>query len=277
MLRILGTFTKLAFRSSNTRSLKLGLTRGFTVTASSFIPAAVHGKKTAAAPSRKIKKPAAAKPKKKKTVVAKKPKVKKPKKGPTKQEQLEAKLNSRRVILRVPKAAPTAYGLFIQKFGGFAPGSEPSNIAERARLYSSKWKSLSDKEKQSYQEESQKLRSEHEVTMRKWWSTVDLDLVALENKRRRRQSKAGTKPTLLKDPFKPKRPVSAFIRFSTERMSENKDVSNGIEDVSKAVKHAAQIWKNLSDAEKAPFTKAAQADTRRYREDMDKYLKSHSA
>ncbi|KAJ2610941.1 hypothetical protein H4S08_003387 [Coemansia sp. RSA 1365] len=276
MLRILGTFTKLALRSSKPRSLKLVSTRAFSVTASSFIPAAVRGKKTAAAPSRKIKKPAAAKPKKKKTVVAKKPKVKKPKKGPTKQEQLEAKLNSKRTMLRVPKAAPSAYALFIHKFGGFAPGAEPSNIAERARLYSSKWKSLSDKEKQAYQEESQKLRKEHEIAMRKWWSTVDLDLVALENRRRRRQSKGGSKPTLLRDPFKPKRPATSFVRFSTERMSENKGASNGIEDISMAVKNAAQIWKNLSDAEKAPFTKAAQADSRRYKEDMDKYLKSRS-
>ncbi|KAJ2807415.1 hypothetical protein H4R20_001293, partial [Coemansia guatemalensis] len=187
------------------------------------------------------------------------------------------KLSSSRAVVKPPKAPPAAYALFIQKFGGFAPGSEPSNIAERARMYASKWGSLTDSQKHAYQVESQKLRAEHEVTLRKWWATVDLELVALENRRRKRQTLGGLKPNLLKDPFKPKRPASAFIRFASERVSESKNSSEGIDAVSETVSGAAEHWKNLSEAEKAPYVKAAQADARRYHEDMEKYRKGRLA
>ncbi|KAJ2077976.1 hypothetical protein H4R24_004792 [Coemansia sp. RSA 988] len=280
MLRILESFSRLALRSNTSQAVVFAPTRAFAATAGNFNPAAAATRAKKAAPTRKTK-PAASKPKKKTTTAAtKKPKAVKPKKvkkGPTKKEQLEAKLTTNRALIKPPKAAPSPYAIFIQKFEGFSPGSEPSNIAERARVYSAKWKSLSDSQKHAYQEESQKLRVEREKELRKWWATVDLDLVALENRRRRRLTLPACKPLLLKDPFKPKRPAAAFIRFASERVKDNKDSSDGNASVTVAIKDAAQHWKNMSESEKAPFMKAAQADAHRYREDMEKYLKSRLA
>ncbi len=73
-----------------------------------------------------------------------------------------------------------------------------------------------------------------------------------------------------KDPDAPKRPMSAFLKFSKTRRKQvkeaNPDVSNT--DVSRLL---GEIWRNASDAEKAPYVEAEVVERKKYKEVMKKW------
>jgi len=68
----------------------------------------------------------------------------------------------------------------------------------------------------------------------------------------------------------PKRPMSAFLKFSKTRRKtvreENPDVSNT--DVSRLL---GEIWRNATDAEKAPYVEAEVIERNKYKEVMKKW------
>ena len=84
---------------------------------------------------------------------------------------------------------------------------------------------------------------------------------AADKKRYEKEMKA------YKPPYKPKRAMVAFMFFSIE-MRPTVQKSNkgmGIADISKVL---GAKWRGMSDAEKAPYEKKAQADKIRYEKEM---------
>ena len=121
------------------------------------------------------------------------------------------------------------------------------------KVFASAWRALSEKE-------------------RAYW-----DGQAREDKVRFVQEKATytgpwkqPKKRAKKDPSAPKRPMSAFLKFSKTRRKtvkeENPDVSNT--DVSRLL---GEIWRNASDAEKAPYVEAEIIERNKYKEVMKKW------
>ncbi|KAJ2857100.1 hypothetical protein J3B02_001224 [Coemansia erecta] len=208
--------------------------------------------------AKKAAKPKAAKPK------AAKPKAAKPKaaKRTTKKELTET-------IVTPPIKGPTAYNLFVKEQyvkAGSVRGDKPS-IAGISRESSGSWKSMSEAEKQPYEQKSQQERKQQEEKLRQWWSTVDRSLVKLENRRRRRLIRdKGASFQLLKDPFLPKRPHSAFVVFCVEKMP----YAPG-SNVAEKAKSIAVEWNALSDKQKEPYVKEAQGMAEQYKKEMDAY------
>mmetsp|Transcript_8901 Transcript_8901/g.15668 ORF Transcript_8901/g.15668 Transcript_8901/m.15668 type:complete len:102 (+) Transcript_8901:164-469(+) len=73
-----------------------------------------------------------------------------------------------------------------------------------------------------------------------------------------------------KDSEKPKRSLSAFMFFSKDArpklVAENPDMSFG--SVGKKI---GEMWRQLSDDDRAPFQKQADADKERYKKAMENY------
>ncbi|KAJ1963718.1 hypothetical protein GGI12_001880 [Dipsacomyces acuminosporus] len=206
--------------------------------------------------------------KKKATITAKKA-VKKPAKktkGPTKAELVET-------FIRPPKAPASAYALFIADISQSLKKPGVSTlVTDIARVASQNWRSLSDAEKQKYQQKHEVLKTEHEKTLHEWWSNADAKLVKLENRRRRRFNKSlveegakGTKYQLLKDPFAPKRPGSAYVIYFKEKLAALGTLSR--DDLTSQAKITATQWKSLSDAERAPYLA-------KYKEELAKYKRA---
>ena len=62
----------------------------------------------------------------------------------------------------------------------------------------------------------------------------------------------------------PKRPKSAYIFFCTENRQKVIDENPGIKfpDIGKKL---GKLWKNMSDSEKEPYIKLAEADKERFK------------
>ncbi|KAJ2356937.1 hypothetical protein H4S02_007246 [Coemansia sp. RSA 2611] len=267
MLRVFQSFSALTIGQRAPAAL-----RAFSVGGAS-LAAAAKAKK----PATKGRKPAAKK--KAKPAKAKQP-AKSPgrpkRKQPTQVEQLEAKLNSKKALLKGPKSrGPSSYAVFLADNAKTTGPLGPGGVAEIARDTSAKWSRLSDHDKQAYRAKAGKLAEAHQETLRQWWSTVDLRLVALENRRRKRVD--GSKAKLLVDPFAPKRPQTAYVLFASEYIKQNYTGGIGREQMGALMKSAAAQWKSLAEAEKAAYVKAADVERARYKADMEKHLKSHTA
>ena len=121
------------------------------------------------------------------------------------------------------------------------------------KVFASAWKSLSDKERSHWDEEARhdKVRFVKEKAAYKGhWN---------QPKRRAK-----------KDPDAPKRPMSAFLKFSKTRRKkvreENPNVSNT--DVSRLL---GEIWRNATDEEKAPYVETEIIERNKYKEVMKKW------
>lgn len=126
------------------------------------------------------------------------------------------------------------------------------------KVFASAWKSLSEKEKAFWDEEARndKVRFVREKAAYKGpWNLP------------KRRAK--------KDPNAPKRPMSAFLKFSKTRRKtvkeQNPDVSNT--DVSRLL---GEIWRNATDAEKAPYIEAEIIERNKYKEVMKKWREEKS-
>ena len=80
-----------------------------------------------------------------------------------------------------------------------------------------------------------------------------------------------------KDPNEPKKPLTAYFIFMaskrTEVTDEVKAANGGKADVGLIGKKLGEMWKTVSEEDKAEFQKQAAADKERYAKEMSKYVK----
>ncbi|KAJ1989355.1 hypothetical protein GGI25_006447 [Coemansia spiralis] len=260
MLRVITSFAKLNVNAAFAVRRSFGCTAVVDKTAAK--PKRTASASAAPSKGRKAAAKKAAKPK---------AKAKKPAKKPLSPEE---------TILEVPKAPAGSYLLFHMEKAKDSEFSSVGSITEMSRSTALKWKLLSEDEKQKYFDQAKALRTEYEKMLVKWWRDVDLRLLDLENKRRRRINRRvkaegkGNKLGLLKDPLAPKRPTSAFFHYLVGRMGDAE--GNDLASRQKLSKQAASDWKGLSNAQKAPFVKAQQESQHAYEKALAEYKQHHN-
>ena len=138
-----------------------------------------------------------------------------------------------------PKRAMVAFMFFsIDQRPEVQKANPTLKIAEISKILGEKWRGMSAAQKAKY------------------------DAKAAADKKRYEKEMKAYKP-----PYKPKRPMVAFMFFSIEQRPsvQEKNPSLGIADISKVL---GAKWRGMSDAEKAPYEKKAQADKIRYEKEM---------
>ncbi|CAK0802193.1 unnamed protein product [Prorocentrum cordatum] len=80
---------------------------------------------------------------------------------------------------------------------------------------------------------------------------------------------SGKKDAFKRDPDKPKRPLTGFLRFVAEKREQNKDVKATV-----LTKEASDSWKGMSEAQRKPYNEAYELDKARYAEKMKAYAAS---
>ncbi|CAK0889787.1 unnamed protein product [Prorocentrum cordatum] len=78
---------------------------------------------------------------------------------------------------------------------------------------------------------------------------------------------SGKKDAFKRDPDKPKRPLTGFLRFVAEKREQNKDAKPTV-----LTKEASDSWKGMSEAQRKPYNEAYELDTARYAEKMKAYV-----
>ncbi|PRW39212.1 non-histone chromosomal 6 [Chlorella sorokiniana] len=93
---------------------------------------------------------------------------------------------------------------------------------------------------------------------------------ASPSKKAAKAEKPAKKEKKEKDPNAPKRPLSAYMFFASDKRKELKETQPGL-SLGEVGKATGEAWKELTDKEKEPYVKKAEADKARYEKEKAKY------
>ncbi|KAJ2720971.1 hypothetical protein GGI07_004285 [Coemansia sp. Benny D115] len=266
MYRVLSLFGKLSVNPA----------RGFGTSAVQDKIAAGAGRKTAA--SAGPKRASKAKPKAK-AAVKPKAKASKASRPPSKKELREVKLNSRKPLVELPKRGAAPFSVFVRE--AFAKSGDGSlgggGVTEVMKRLADKWRAMDAAQKARFVEVTELEKAKYQEQLREFWASTDPSLIKLENARRHRQNKAakqkaagGSQPKKLpklRDPFAPKRPPTAFVLF----VNEVRQSAAPGQSLADTLKKAGAQWKQMNDAQRAPYTKAGADHMDQYLRDKQRY------
>jgi len=165
-----------------------------------------------------------------------------------------------------------AYGQFLaEKRAEFTKQCAGQKVSAICTLAGDTWKTISDTEKSTYQTLYELVKTKFDADMAKFLAAggeKSKGAAALRNEKRKAKEGGGKK---VKDANKPKRPAGgAYGSFlAKNRAAFQKQCPGSITEVAKL---AGQKWKELSDAERAPFEKEYKAKQAEYQEAMKSYV-----
>merc|ERR1740125_47318 len=117
---------------------------------------------------------------------------------------------------------------------------------------------MSEKQKAPYQKKSDKDKIRYQKEMEGYEPPSDLDDEPTKKKRGK------------KDPNAPKRACTAFMFYSIERRPQLK-AENPDWAVGECGKHIGAEWREMSDADKAPYAQQSEQDKMRYASEISAY------
>ncbi|KAL2550971.1 High mobility group B protein 13 [Forsythia ovata] len=158
-----------------------------------------------------------------------------------------------------------------------------ADFKEMANLLGAKWKTVTAEEKKPYEE---RYKAEKEIYLKivgnekrdhealklleeeqKHKTAMDLLEQYLQFKKEA-QKENNKKTKKVKDPLKPKQPMSAYFVYANDRrailLAENKNVLE-------IAKITGEEWKNMTEAQRAPYEQMALKNKERYVQDMELY------
>lgn len=162
---------------------------------------------------------------------------------------------NRLVDIMRPRGIVNAYAFFVKRSWEKEKKKSDSkfiNFILFSKHCSSEWNSLSEQKKNVYRELAEKDRARYRKEMENYIPCIT----------RRRKRK--------KDPNSPKRPISAFLLFSSdmrERIrSENPHITQ-----KQIVQQLGRLWKQLDPSDKAKYLELARIDRLRYYREVAAY------
>ncbi|KAF3501504.1 hypothetical protein F2Q69_00042681 [Brassica cretica] len=157
-----------------------------------------------------------------------------------------------------------------------------SYFKETSNILGAKWKTLSAEEKKPYEE---KYKAEKEaylqVITKEKREREAMKLLEDEQKQKTalelldqylhfvqeaEQEDNNKKTKKIKDPLKPKQPISAYLIYANERRPALREDNKSVIEVAKLT---GEEWKNLSEEQKAPYDKKKKETTKKKKKNED--------
>jgi len=136
-------------------------------------------------------------------------------------------------------------------------------MLEKSKQIAINWKAIPPKDKEPYQKLAEEDKKRYEKEMKNYippekGSSEDSD----EPKKKRKKRE--------KDPDAPKRGMNAYMHFVNDRRPELKLKKPDLKPTEVTTLLGAD-WAKMSEEDKKPFTKKADADKKRYLQELEKY------
>nr|BAO57220.1 mitochondrial transcription factor a [Polyandrocarpa misakiensis] len=170
-----------------------------------------------------------------------------------------------------PKQPINAFVIFMQEQ---RLAIQPDDNREFMRAAGTRWRELSDAEKQPYREKQLQLQEKYKEELASYKSLLSKEdkleqLNIFRENRKKRQKRIYKKVVRATDP--PKMNRSAFSFYLSSRFSAIP--VHSLRDAAELVKDSANSWKTLFSHQKQPFIDQALQDKERYQQEMDMYAR----
>ncbi|KDQ16621.1 hypothetical protein BOTBODRAFT_30544 [Botryobasidium botryosum FD-172 SS1] len=162
-----------------------------------------------------------------------------------------------------------------------------SSEVPSARLADQRWRKLTDAKKQVWMEKSSLKRTEWKKELVQWktqQTPEGLKQYRLQTRKYRREIQAIQRASYATP--RPIFPQTGYMRFLSEYRADPKNWEGAPEGTSVherqvrpryIIKHASAKWREMSDAEKAPYTAPAEEAFKKYRKDVVRWLEVEAA
>ncbi|KAI8982262.1 high mobility group box domain-containing protein [Mycotypha africana] len=171
------------------------------------------------------------------------------------------------ILSQVPPRPVSAWQIYQREhINQFKRPDGKIDIIASVKGLSSKWKALSDSEKQVYINKYEQESNAHFNGIETAINNATPEQIRKENLLRKKHNLG-----LLKDPREPKRPRNAFFLYARS-LREARDPEIVHLPIVKQATVTAKKFKALSDMERKPFIEQAEAEKQRYQAAMKKYL-----
>ncbi|KAF8077435.1 hypothetical protein N665_1036s0010 [Sinapis alba] len=161
-----------------------------------------------------------------------------------------------------------------------------SDFKETSNIVGAKWKTLSAEEKKPYEEKYQADKEAYlQVITKEKREREAMKLLEDEQKQKtamelldqylhfvqEAEHDNNKKTKKVKDPLKPKQPISAYLIYANERRTALREENKNVIEVAKLT---GEEWKNLSEEQKAPYDKMAKKNKEIYLQEMEGYKRT---
>lgn len=168
-------------------------------------------------------------------------------------------------LLKPPKKILSAWQIFYSEFLEQCKQQNPKlNIPEVAKEAGLRWANMKPDEREAYNTKASDKKAEYGKLFDDWLATLSREDYERENAFRKAQRTAGkSRKADLKDPNKPKRPMSAYFFYQQhlKQLPNSTDVVFGGEtNATKQASIAGSRWRNLREDEKKEFHELATQD-----------------
>ena len=172
-----------------------------------------------------------------------------------------------------PKRAKSAYNFFLTQKRSEVKEKYPEldNTAAMKQL-GIMWKEASDAEKAPFEAMAKKDKIRYEKEKETAAAAASKDAPPASAPETETVGKSKKKSKKDKDENMPKRALSAYLFFLVQKRGEVKEKYLELDNTA-AMKQLGMMWKEASDAEKAPFEAMAKEDKERYEEEINQYAK----
>jgi len=164
-----------------------------------------------------------------------------------------------------PKRPLSSYFLFLSDFRARMKKEDPElakSIKEFGKAAGAEWRSMSDDDKQPYQEQHEELKEEYDEAMKHYTPPKGFG-----------KTGASKKSKAQKDPNAPKKPQTAFFLFMADNRSrvkrEDPDLAH-----TEVAKQLGQEWQNLDSNEKSKYERTYQKAIAQWKKDQAAYDQS---
>ncbi|KAG4304760.1 hypothetical protein PORY_001813 [Pneumocystis oryctolagi] len=151
------------------------------------------------------------------------------------------------------------------------------NFKEITKQCSNIWKTMSQEERQVYEDMSLRSKLQAARTYKHWVTSLSPKEIVEENRLRNQLKKQGKKNMLqIKDPRKPKRPATSFLLYCAYARSRPDFVEKYAEGETKLtnqMKILSKNWAIMGDEEKKEFIDKAMDNKARYQRELEIYQK----
>ncbi|EOA20618.1 hypothetical protein CARUB_v10000930mg [Capsella rubella] len=181
----------------------------------------------------------------------------------------------------------TAYILWCKENWNEVKKQNPeADFKETSNVMGAKWKTLSAEEKKPYEEKFQADKEAYlQVIAKEKREKEAMKLLDDEQKQRtamelldqylnfvqEAEQDNKKKAKKIKDPLKPKQPVSAYLIYANERRAALKGENQSVVEIAKMT---GEEWKSLSEEQKAPYDQIAKKNKEVYLQEMEGYKRT---
>ncbi|KAJ6826581.1 high mobility group B protein 6-like [Iris pallida] len=161
-------------------------------------------------------------------------------------------------------------------------GNPNADFKETSNLLGARWKGLSAEEKKPYEEKYQQEKEAYlQIVSKEKRENEAMKLMEDEQMQKTAMAlleqyllfkeeagKEGKKVKKEKDPLKPKKPVSAFFMYASDRRAALHEEAKSMVEISKI---AGEEWKNMTQEKKAPYEEMAKKRMEEYNRQIELY------